>query len=93
MNAAEGVASEAEAALRKARKHTDAAGSTPSAPVSGTNRRQPVAEVLIMSTKSVFIGSTLTLISRRWSYVETQLIVIMSRVKLIVGGMSIDIGD
>ena len=43
MNAAEGVASEAEAALRKARKHTDAAGSTPSAPVSGTKRRQPAS--------------------------------------------------
>jgi hypothetical protein len=43
MNAAEGVASEAEAALRKARKHTDAAGSTPSAPVSGIKRRQPTS--------------------------------------------------
>ena len=41
MNAAEGLASEAEAALRKARKYTDAAGGKPSAPVSGTKRRQP----------------------------------------------------
>ena len=43
MNAAEGLASEAEAALRKARKYTDAAGGKPSAPVSGTKRRQPAS--------------------------------------------------
>ena len=44
MNAAEGLASEAEAALRKARKYTDdAASGKPSAPVSGTKRRQPAS--------------------------------------------------
>ena len=41
MNAAEGLASEAEAVLQKARKYTDAAGGKSSAPVSGTKRRQP----------------------------------------------------
>ena len=62
----------AEAALRKARNYTDAAGGILSAPVSNLARsggisrlpqiskNAPVAEVLIMSTKSVFIGSTLT---------------------------------
>ena len=40
MNAAEGLATEAEATLRKARKYTDAAGGKPWAPVSGTKRRQ-----------------------------------------------------
>ena len=40
MNAAEGLASEAEAALQKARKYTDAAGGKPSAPGAGTKRRQ-----------------------------------------------------
>jgi hypothetical protein len=40
MNAAEGLASEAEAALRKARKYADAAGGKPSAPGAGTKRRQ-----------------------------------------------------
>jgi hypothetical protein len=40
MNAAEDLASEAEAALRKARKHTDAAGGKTSAPGAGAKRRQ-----------------------------------------------------
>ena len=41
MNAAEDLASEAEAALRKARKYyTDAAGGKPSATGAGTKRRQ-----------------------------------------------------
>ena len=39
MNAAEDLAFEAEAALRKARKYTDAAGEKLSAPVSGTKRK------------------------------------------------------
>ena len=43
MNAAEGLASEAEAALRKARNYTDAAGGILSAPVSGTKRRHQSA--------------------------------------------------
>ena len=40
MNAAEDLASEAEAAPRKARKYTDAAGGKPSASRAGTKRRQ-----------------------------------------------------
>ena len=40
MNAAEDLASEAEAALRKARKYTDAAGGKTSAPGAGAKRRQ-----------------------------------------------------
>jgi hypothetical protein len=40
MNAAEDLASEAEAALRKARKYTDAAGGKASAPGAGAKRRQ-----------------------------------------------------
>ena len=40
MNAAEDLASEAEAALRKARKYTDAAGGKSSAPAAGAKRRQ-----------------------------------------------------
>ena len=40
MNAAEDLASEAEAALRKARKYTDAAGGKSSAPGAGAKRRQ-----------------------------------------------------
>ena len=40
MNAAEGLASEAEAALRKARKYTDAASGKVSAPGAGAKRRQ-----------------------------------------------------
>ena len=44
MNAAEGLASEAEeAALRKARKYTDAAGGKISAPVTGTKLRNQSA--------------------------------------------------
>ena len=45
MNAAEGLASEAdeEAALRKARKYTDVAGGKISAPVTGTKRRNQSA--------------------------------------------------
>jgi len=43
MNAAEGLAFEAEAVLRKARKYTDAVGGKSSAPVSGTKRRQPAS--------------------------------------------------
>ena len=39
MNAAEGLASEAEAALRKARKYTDAAGGRLTAAVAGTKRK------------------------------------------------------
>ena len=69
MNAAEGLASEAEAALRKGRKYTNAASGKLSAAPSGSisqlpqiNRNAPVAEVLITSTKNVCIGSTLTLI-------------------------------
>jgi len=73
LNAAEGLASETEALLRsKARKYIDAAYGKLSAPVFCTKRKHqaassytqnaPVAEVLITSIKSVFIGSTLTLI-------------------------------
>jgi hypothetical protein len=71
MNAAEDLASEAEAALRKARKYTDAAGGKTSASGAGAKRRQqafsskpkcPVAAFLIMSTRIVFIGLTLILI-------------------------------
>jgi hypothetical protein len=40
MNAAEVLAFEAEAALRKARKYTDAAGGKTSAPGAGAKRRQ-----------------------------------------------------
>ena len=40
MNAAEDLASEAEAALRKARKYTDAAGDKPLPPGAGKKRRQ-----------------------------------------------------
>ena len=40
MNAAEDLALEAEAALRKARKYTDAAGGKPSASGAGAKRRQ-----------------------------------------------------
>ncbi len=43
LNAAEGLASEAEAALRKARKYTDAAGGKLSAPVADTKRRNQSA--------------------------------------------------
>jgi hypothetical protein len=43
MNATEGLASEAEAALRKACKYTDAAGGKLSAPVSGTKRKHQTA--------------------------------------------------
>ena len=60
MNAAEGLASEAEAALRKGRKYTDAASGKLSAAPSGSisqlhhiNRNAPVAEVLITSTNHV----------------------------------------
>ena len=71
MNAAEGLASEAKAALRKARKYTDAAGGKLPAAASDTKRKHQTtssskqkcpAEVLITSIKTVFIGSTLTLI-------------------------------
>ena len=74
MNAAEDLASEPEAALQKARKYTDAAGGKPSAPGTGTKRMQrrqqassykqsaQGAAFLIMSTKSVFTGTTLILI-------------------------------
>ena len=40
MNAAEDLASEAEAALQKARKYTEAAGGKTSAPGAGAKRRQ-----------------------------------------------------
>ena len=43
MNAAEGLASEAEAVLRKARKYTDAVGGKLSAPVTGSKRRNQPA--------------------------------------------------
>ena len=43
MNAAEGLASEVEAALRKACKYTDAAGGKLSAPVSGAKRKHQSA--------------------------------------------------
>ena len=43
MNAAEGLASEAEATLRKARKYTDSAGGKLSAPVTGMKRRNQSA--------------------------------------------------
>ncbi len=39
MNAAEGLASEAEAALRKARKYIDAASGKLSVPVAGTKQK------------------------------------------------------
>ena len=66
MNAAEGLASEAEGALRKARKCTDAAGGRHIATVvAGTKQKHqtgsssvPDAEVLIMPMLSVLIGST-----------------------------------
>ena len=45
MNAAEGLVSEADAALRKARKYTDAAGGKLSAPVTGTKRINQSASI------------------------------------------------
>ena len=47
MNAAEGLASEAEAALRKARKYTDAVGGKFPAPVSGAKRKHQSVNLLI----------------------------------------------
>ena len=65
MNAAEGLASEAEAALRMAHKCTDAAGGRHIATVAGTKQKHqtgsssvPDAEVLIMPMLSVLIGPT-----------------------------------
>ena len=71
MNAAEGLASEAEAALRKARKYTDAAGGKLSAPITGTKRRNQSASTYKPKCsgcgsfdhgyKEVFIDSNFTL--------------------------------
>jgi hypothetical protein len=47
MNAAEGLVSEAEAALRKARKYTDTAGGKLSAPLSGAKRKHQTAQLFL----------------------------------------------
>ena len=78
MNAAEGLASEAEAALRKARKYTDAAGGRLTAAVAGTKRKhltgsasKPKCPGCGCSMQSVFIGSTL--ISIRTPYLNSSM--------------------
>ena len=71
MNAAEGFASEAEAALRKARKYADAAGGRFTAAVAAGTI--PDAEVLIKPMRSMYNGSTLISIRfLRWSLLNPR---------------------